>query len=65
MSPVPGLKAIRERAGLSRESLARRSKVPTATIVVAEGGGGLFDTTIRDLARALGVTPEDLLGGAP
>jgi hypothetical protein len=30
----------------------------------AEAGGDLFASTIRDLAEALGVSPEELIGEA-
>jgi hypothetical protein len=60
MAPVPGLKAIRERAGLSPELLGRKAKTPPAVILRAERGAAMAPTTIRALARALGVTPEDL-----
>jgi hypothetical protein len=65
MAPVPGLRAIRERAGLSPQLLGRKAKTPPAVIIRAEKGAALAPTTIKALAAALGATPEELLAGAP
>ena len=57
------LKRIREIRALSRKDLAERSHVNEITIYRAEcGRTKLRPSTIRKLARALGVEPDDLTG---
>jgi transcriptional regulator with XRE-family HTH domain len=58
---VPRLRATRERAILSQSDLAKRAGVSKTTIVKAEQGTGVRFVTIRRLADALGVAPEELL----
>lgn len=57
------LKELRLRAGLSQEGLAARTDLSQRTIARLESGRGSKPsrTTIRLLAQAFGVTPEDLL----
>jgi transcriptional regulator with XRE-family HTH domain len=62
---ISRLKEIRESHALSMRELARRSRVGTATIVRAEQGKPVYPTTIRRLAKALGVTPAELRSNGP
>jgi len=58
------LRAIREKRGISYRQLAKASGVNLSTIVRLESGA--FDprlSTLEKLAKALGVTVPDLLGG--
>jgi transcriptional regulator with XRE-family HTH domain len=56
------LRRIRERRALSQAELAERSGVARATIVSIESGrAGAQYGTIRKIAEALGVEPEELL----
>src|SRR5262249_24309095 len=65
MAPIPGLRALRERAGLMPGLLGRKAKTPPSVILRAERGAAMAPTTIKALAEALGVTPEDLVEGTP
>jgi transcriptional regulator with XRE-family HTH domain len=65
MRPTPCLKALRERAGLTVELLARRASVPPAIVQRAEKGAPMFPTTINVLAEALHVEPAELLAETP
>jgi transcriptional regulator with XRE-family HTH domain len=61
-----GLRAIRERKGVSLRKLKQRSGVAVATLARIEAGG--YDprlSTLRRLARALGVTVGELIGERP
>lgn len=51
--PVPGLAAMRKRATLSQEELAKRSGVGVATISRLERGANAHYATIDRLAKAL------------
>jgi transcriptional regulator with XRE-family HTH domain len=57
------LRHARRDAGLSQAELAKRSGVGTATVARIEAGA--IDNprlnTLRDLARALGIDPRDLV----
>jgi transcriptional regulator with XRE-family HTH domain len=56
------LKLIRETRVLSRKELARQSNVAESTIYRAEcGQTKLRPSTVRKLARALSVPPDELL----
>ncbi len=57
------LKELRLRAGLSQEALAARTDLSQRTIARLESGRGSKPSrpTIRLLAQAFGITPEDLL----
>ncbi|HEU5382135.1 MAG TPA: helix-turn-helix transcriptional regulator [Ktedonobacteraceae bacterium] len=59
--PVPGLAALRKRAGLSQEDLARQSGVGIATISRIERGANAYYDTIEKLARALKISRRRLL----
>ncbi|HEY7419441.1 MAG TPA: helix-turn-helix transcriptional regulator [Ktedonobacteraceae bacterium] len=51
--PVPGLAAMRKRATLSQEELAKRSGIGVATISRLERGANAHYATIDKLAKAL------------
>jgi transcriptional regulator with XRE-family HTH domain len=56
------LKSIRENRVLSRKDLARQSDVDESTIYRAERGQTkLRPSTVRKLAQALGVPPDELV----
>jgi DNA-binding XRE family transcriptional regulator len=57
------LRAARERAVLSQLELAHAAKLSRQTIARLEAGDGgdPYPATIRKLARALGVRPQELM----
>jgi transcriptional regulator with XRE-family HTH domain len=60
--PLPGLKAARQKAGLTQNELAKLAGVGRGTVYrleTLERGG--YPRTLRRLARALGVTPAQLV----
>ena len=60
---LPRLREHRERSFLSMEELARKSNVSKATIFRLENGKPTTRySTVRKLAEALGVKPEELVG---
>jgi transcriptional regulator with XRE-family HTH domain len=62
---TPRLRELRERAALSQSEFAERSGVSRATIADLEAGNrGAQPRTVRRLAQALDVAPEELYGGA-
>jgi transcriptional regulator with XRE-family HTH domain len=56
------LKELREARFLTQAELAERSGVSRPTIARIEQEGGARFVTIRKLAEALGVTPNELVG---
>lgn len=63
MPRTPRLREIREREFLSQQDLADRSGTSRATIADAEAGKrALQPRTLRKIAAALGVSPEELVG---
>ena len=63
MPKTPRLREWRERAALSQGELAERSGTSRATIADLEAGNrGGQPKTVRRLAEALGIEPEDLYG---
>lgn len=58
---VPGLAALRKRAGLSQKELAARSGVTRQTISRLEQGGHGYYDTIDKLAKALRISRKRLL----
>jgi transcriptional regulator with XRE-family HTH domain len=60
---VPKLRQVRERAYLTQAELAKKSKVTESTIsrLEAEHQEARI-STVRKLAEALGVKPEELTG---
>jgi transcriptional regulator with XRE-family HTH domain len=64
MPLIPRLRWLRDRAALTQRELAERSRVTQSTIQRLEAGlQEARPTTLRKLARALGVRPADLLEG--
>ena len=62
VSGVP-LRAWRQRRALSQRDLAAKSGIGLATIVRLEHGQPARPSSIRRLAEALGLTPEEFLAG--
>jgi transcriptional regulator with XRE-family HTH domain len=61
MASLAGLRAIRERRSLSLAELAEKAGVSKHTIYRLEHGAPEpFPSTVRKLAEALGVEPDDL-----
>lgn len=61
---LPHLRAIRERRFLTQERLSELSHVSRTTIYRLEGGErGAREGTVSELARALGVSPVELVRG--
>ncbi len=56
------LREWRQRRLLSQEELADKADVGTATIARIEAGQGARLSTLRKLATALEITPDELLG---
>lgn len=64
--PLPGLRAIRQEAGLTQRELAVRSGTGQGTVAKLETlRRGAYPRTIRKLSAALGVAPENLVRGRP
>lgn len=61
MVEVPGLKRLRIRAAISQRELAKVSGVAASTIARIERGEEAHLKTVRNLAKALGVQPADLM----
>jgi len=57
---VPRLREQRLRRALSQDELATLSKVSRTTIIKIEAGRNAWPQTVRKLAKALRVKPEDL-----
>jgi transcriptional regulator with XRE-family HTH domain len=57
---VPGLRRLRNARALTQEELAQRAGVSRNTVRRGEQGAGLRQSTVRKLARALGVSPARL-----
>ena len=64
MSLRVALRALRRRSGLTQHGLARKAGVSRHTIALVEEGKRLVvgSDTLRALARALGVTTDEILG---
>lgn len=58
---APRLRAIRESKPLTQEELAKKAGVSRLTISKIEGGNAAFPSTIRKLAEALSVEPNQLV----
>jgi len=54
---VPRLRALRLEQALTQDDLAERAGVARSTVLKAEAGHELRPSTVRKLARALGVRP--------
>ena len=62
MVKLTRLKSIRQRKALTQQQLAEKAGVSRVTIARLEGGTDEpFPTTVRRVADALGVDPEDLM----
>ena len=62
MVKLTRLKDVRQRKALTQQQLADRAGVNRVTIARIEGGKDEpFPTTVRKVADALGVEPEELL----
>lgn len=57
---VPSLRRVRNQRALTQEELAERARVSRNTVVRAEQGEDVRQSSVRKLARALGVTPAYL-----
>jgi transcriptional regulator with XRE-family HTH domain len=57
---VPSLHMFRTRLALSQDNLAEKAKVGRATIARGERGLPVRPSSVRKLAKALGVKPWDL-----
>ena len=63
-TPLPGLAAHRRRRGLTQRQLGQLARVAHTTVQQLESlRRGAYPQTLRKLAIALGVTPEELLQG--
>jgi transcriptional regulator with XRE-family HTH domain len=62
---VPGLARIRAWRLVTQAELSRQSGVGTNTLSRLENGGEATARTVRRLARALDVSPYDLMGTDP
>ncbi len=61
--PLPYLRELRQGRGLSQGGLGKLAKVSPGTVYRLENGlRGAYPGTVRKLASALGVTPEDMVG---
>ena len=60
--PLPHLRELRRSRGLSQKELGEVAGVASGTVYRLENGlRGAYPGTVRKLAGALRVTPEDLL----
>ena len=65
MPRLSRLKDLRLRAALSQDDLGKKAGVARTTIVrLEQGEPEPIPSTVRKLARALGVKPADLMGDA-
>jgi transcriptional regulator with XRE-family HTH domain len=63
-TPLPALAAYRRRRGLTQRQLGELADVAHTTVQRLESlRRGAYPQTLRKLATALGVAPEELLGG--
>ena len=61
-TPLPALAAHRRRRGLTQRQLAQLASVAHTTVQRLESlKSGAYPQTLRKLATALGVAPEELL----
>ena len=61
--PLPHLRELRQSRGLSQKELGELARVSSGTVYRLENElRGAYPGTLRKLAVALGVTPEDLVG---
>ena len=62
---VPRLRELRLSAVLTQVALAAKAGVAEPTVVAAERGKQVRISTVRKLAAALGVAPQDLIRNEP
>lgn len=62
---LPHARAWRERLWLTQGELAKAAGVKPGTVWRAEHGDAVSVRTVRELAKALGITPEQLRDVAP
>jgi transcriptional regulator with XRE-family HTH domain len=62
---VPKLRELRLSAVLTQVALAAKAGVAEPTVVAAERGKPVRISTVRKLAAALGVAPQDLVRDEP
>ena len=61
-TPLPSLKEMRRRRGLTQRDLGALAKVSPGTVYRLENGlRAAYPVTVRKLAAALGVSPADLI----
>ena len=61
MQHLPRLRALRRRAGLTQRELAARAGLTHSTVAYLETGKhAALPSTVRKLAAALGVPPDEL-----
>jgi transcriptional regulator with XRE-family HTH domain len=61
--PLPHLRELRRSRGLSQKELGEVARVSSGTVYRLENGlRGAYPGTVRKLASALGISPEDLVG---
>jgi transcriptional regulator with XRE-family HTH domain len=62
--PLPYLREVRQSKGLSQRELGELARVSSGTVYRVETGRrGAYPGTVRKLATALEVTPEELVHG--
>jgi DNA-binding XRE family transcriptional regulator len=62
--PLPYLRELRQSRGLSQRELGELARVSSGTVFRLENGlRGAYPGTVRKLATALGVAPEELVHG--
>jgi transcriptional regulator with XRE-family HTH domain len=62
--PLLHLKEVRQSRGLSQRELGELARVSPGTVYRVENGlRGAYPGTVRKLATALGVAPEELVRG--
>jgi transcriptional regulator with XRE-family HTH domain len=60
--PLPGLRAQRQRQGITQRELAELAGITQGSVWKLEAGHrGAYPKTIRRLCQALGIIPDDLL----
>jgi transcriptional regulator with XRE-family HTH domain len=61
---LPHLKEVRQSKGLSQRELGELARVSSGTVYRVENGlRGAYAGTVKKLATALGVSPEELVHG--
>ncbi len=61
---LPHLRELRQSSGLSQRDLGRLAGISSGTVYRVENGlRGAYASTVRKLAAALGVSPEEVVRG--